>query len=95
MSYGLADILEEAKRLIDDVKTAIEEKPEIKEADLIKKLIQTCEMLDVRYKEYCDALDEEFGEEPGGCYKNGVYMEFYIEASDWHKISLALRELKK
>lgn len=95
MSYGLTDQLEEATRLIQEVAKSLEDSPEHEKSQAAKFLIEKCEIIEERYKEYCEECDDSFGYEPGTSYKEGVNMEFYIESSDWHQISLALRVLAK
>jgi hypothetical protein len=62
--------------------------------DAVRELIARCRDIDEHYKEYCAECDVNWGEEPGTSYKEGVNMEFYIESSDWHDISLELRKLE-
>ena len=58
----------------------------------MSKLIEACKGIDVFYKEWCDNLDIEHGDPVGSVYKNGINLEFEIEADWWHDVSLALRE---
>lgn len=58
-------------------------------------LIQACEAVDRQYKEMCDDCGKEWGDEPSTNYQDGVSTKFYIEASDWHDISIALRKIKE
>lgn len=61
----------------------------------LAELIETCEILDAYYKDLCDEIDEENNDEIGRSYREGRNIEFYFEATDWHRISLALRNLRK
>lgn len=61
----------------------------------IYNLIEKCQQLDVHYKQYCDEVDEADDAEPGTTYRDGISIEFYIEADWWHDISLILREMNK
>lgn len=64
---------------------------------ITKELVDALNGFDEIYKEYCEGIDETNNEEPGTTYNNpyGPNIEFYIEADDWHRVSLALRELNK
>lgn len=64
------------------------------EKEALLNLVEECENIDAYYEEWCEELDEETGEDIGTSYKHGVSLEFQIEASWWHKVSLALRQLK-
>ena len=90
---GISNKLALAKSYIEQAEADLSAVPE-KEA--IHKLIQTCELLDERYKEFCAEFDEDDGLGEGTTYNNesSMSIEFYIEAADWHEISKALRELK-
>lgn len=63
---------------------------------LTAEILDTLDLLDQDYMEYCSNLDLERGDEPGTAYNDeyGPNIEYYIEADDWHKISRALRKLK-
>ena len=58
------------------------------DADLLRSLL----ILDERYKEYCLSFDDP---KKGYHADFGPNIEFYIEAADWHRISLALRVWKQ
>ena len=56
--------------------------------DILRALL----MFDETYKEWCtryNSVDEAID-----TWENGTSMEFYIESSDWHDVSVALREWK-
>lgn len=91
----MIDKLEEAKELIKSVQTELEGSPDYENIGRFKRLIEACEVIEERYKEYCEGCDDDLGLKSGETYKEGIHMEFYIESSDWHEISLALRELTK
>ena len=57
-------------------------------------LIEACEAIDAHYKEFCDWNDEEDGIKFGTTYEEGMNVEYQIEASWWHDVSLALRKLR-
>lgn len=56
-------------------------------------LIDRLESIDLIYRDFCAELDMEYEDELGTQYKSasGPNVEFYIEADDWHAISLLLR----
>lgn len=58
-------------------------------------LVEACERVDAYYKQWCRELDEETMEDEGTSYRDGISLEFQIEADWWHDISLALRKLRK
>ncbi len=62
--------------------------------DLIDQLIAACEVIDAEYKIMCNEIDTYAGDSAGEpSYVQGVSTEFYIEGTDWHNISLVLRQL--
>ncbi len=79
-----------ARDYINSVIRDIENAPQ-KEA--IVDLLKVCQSLDEYYKEYCDELDVANGDEVGTAYRDDPNVEFYIDTSNWHDISLALRKL--
>lgn len=83
--------LKKAKQYLDNVIVKLDEAPEKIE---IAELIAACQKLDNYYADFCEEIDEEYGDEKGTAYKNGFSLEFYIESDNWHEISLALRRLK-
>ena len=56
--------------------------------DLLRALLA----LEEHYKEFCLSMDDNYQEPDGTTYRDGINIEFYIEASDWHDISVALRK---
>jgi DNA gyrase/topoisomerase IV subunit A len=88
----MKDTLEAIQRLAHAGLAEIEQTPE---REHIAKLIEACERLDEYYKDWCEEIDDEYGDERGTAYEQGTNMEFYIESSEWHNISEALRELRK
>jgi len=86
------DNLIRAKNLIDvslnDLRTAPEK------AD-ISELLDQVQKLDNYYKEWCDEFDTDDEAELGTTYRDGIWVEFQIEADWWHEISLAFRKLRK
>jgi hypothetical protein len=60
------------------------------ERSAISDLIMACEVIDAQYKQMC----EDTYQSGKDAYENGVSIEFYIEAEDWHEVSLALRKLR-
>jgi hypothetical protein len=82
-----------AKTRLDDVISLLEHEPEL---GAISDLIEACEDIDYYYKHHvCKERDDGDGLVDGTTYKNGMNVEFYIEAEDWHRVSLALRKLRK
>lgn len=66
----------------------------IPEKMAIHDLLEACQKLDEKYKEFCASFDTDDKLEPGTTYKEGgLSIEFYIEADDWHEISEALRKI--
>lgn len=56
-------------------------------------MLQAVRVLDEHYKEFCNEFDENDGSSEGTTYKQGINIEFYIEADLWHDVSLALRKI--
>jgi hypothetical protein len=80
-----------ALKVLGELKTELENTPK---DEALRALIKACEDLDVYYKEFCNELDHEYDVPEGTTYEEGFNMEFYIEAYQWHEISLALRTLR-
>ena len=61
----------------------------------LHEVLEMCRAIDERYKEFCGEFDEQDDLSDGTTYNNedGISIEFYLEAGDWHKVSLALRKL--
>ena len=57
-------------------------------------LIEACQTIDDAYVDYCAEFDEDNGDPDGTAYSDGVHCEFTIEASDWHNVSVALRNVQ-
>lgn len=74
---------------------AIESLDNLPTEAVIADLIEAVESIDSYYKDWCDEMDEDNGDEIGTAYENSAYIEFYIEADWWHKVSLALRKIKE
>lgn len=80
---------------IDKLEKEINNIPEKVNVD-IHQLINLLNEIDEQYEESCKEGDKDCGEEIGTIY-NGEYgenLEFYIEASHWHEVSLFLRKMK-
>ena len=60
----------------------------------IAELIEACESIDANYREFCEWNDDAYGEPIGTTYKEGINIEYQIEADWWHDVSLALRKLR-
>ncbi len=93
MTTSILDDVNRALTFLERVKEDLEANETIGlNADLLRTLL----ILDERYKEFTLSWDEDDDEDPGTVYnsKYGVNVEFYIEASDWHDISKALRVWK-
>lgn len=84
--------LEGAIRFIQQGIEEIEKAPQM---NAILGLIEACQHIEERYEQFCVEQDEDAGDESGTTYKYGVSLEFYIEADDWHRISLQLRKLRE
>jgi hypothetical protein len=84
--------LEIAKTQIDQALHQLNTAPE---KGQIADLIAACEVIDMAYKLMCREDDDDMQVPAGTSYKEGMDIEFYIEASWWHDVSVALRELKK
>ncbi len=83
--------LEEAQTYIEFALREIKATPE--KADMAD-LIEACMKLEEHYEEFCKGCDQDFYEEEGTTYRNGISLEFYIESSLWHNVSKALREIE-
>lgn len=94
MNNDLDWCLNKAGELIDTARRRLDKDETI---GLTDELISTLEELDEKYREYCYEIDNDDDLDSGTTYKakSGPRMEFYVEANDWHKISKALRTLKK
>ena len=84
--------LEYARNYIDEVLRRMEKYPE---KGAISDLLRAVKSIDLYYEEFCDQVDEDYGQPEGTTYRDGISIEFYIEAGAWHDISLALRKLEK
>jgi hypothetical protein len=85
------------ERAISDLEMALEQLKKNRAVGLSAELLDAIEALDEHYKEFCSELDIQDDLEPGTTYNDdcGVPIEFYIEADDWHNISLAFRNMRK
>lgn len=88
----IEDNLIRAKNLIDTSLSDLRSAPE--KAD-ISELLDNVQKLDNYYQQYCDEIDETAGDEIGSTYRDGISLEFYIEAEWWHDISLAFRKFRR
>ena len=76
------------------IQSAKEELDRVSNLEAIAKLMEAIRPVDRYYKnDFCKELDKDYGEPEGTTYKDGISLEFYVEAADWHNISLAFREL--
>lgn len=89
------DRLRTMKNLIDVIIDQNEKAEKLAKNEGILALVEACEVIDRQYKTMCDELDEEVGDDVGMGYEHGISIEFYIEATDWHDISIALRKIKE
>jgi hypothetical protein len=76
------------------LKRAIEVLEETPSLTINADLLQALEQIDLRYNEWCNTMDMQWGQTEGTSYEDGISMEFYLEATDWHKVSVILRKLK-
>lgn len=83
-----------AHSYITAVLERIEANEKVSETSLVD-LIRACERVDAYYKQFCAECDADWGDDEGSAYRDGVSLEFQIEADWWHSISLALRKLKE
>lgn len=72
----------------------IEDLNEAPEKSTIVDLLDACKDIDIYYEKYCEECDEQWGDSPGTAYEEGMNLEFYIEASWWHRVSKELRKLE-
>lgn len=92
---GALNSLERANEILRD---SIEKLKATPEKSNIEELLEAIGALDSYYKEeFCTQTDEYDGLPAGTTYnsENGIMVEFYIEADDWHRISKAYRKLVK
>jgi len=77
------------------INRAIRNLAKVPEKQAIHEVLEMCGAIDERYKEFCSEFDEQDGLPEGTTYgkEDGISIEFYLEADDWHKVSLALRKL--
>lgn len=88
----IEDMLVRAKNLIDTSLSDLRTTPE--KAD-ISELLDQVQKLDNHYKQMCDDFDESDGTEIGTTYRDGISIEYQIEAEWWHDISLAFRKFRR
>jgi hypothetical protein len=89
------DVINQLKISQKWLSDSIESIERSKEITLPDELLDALDYIDSYYERFCGELDEDFGDEPGTTYKDGVSIEFYIEADWWHKVSLILRSLRE
>ncbi len=87
--------LDMIEHLVKCCKREAQEDSQFSNNENIGALIRACETVDRQYKEMCDQADSDYGDDPGTNYQTGMNIEFYIQASDWHTISTALRKIKE
>ena len=86
----ITDALRSMAVTLNDVAIDLDNAPEAAE---MRDLFKALKSIDDYYKnEFCKELDETYEETPGTTYKNGISLEFEIEASWWHEVSLILRK---
>ena len=83
--------LNQAKWSIQSVIDHIERMPD---GAAMADLIEACINIDNNYKRWCSEMDEGSDQIEGTTYEEGIFIEYEIEASDWHDVSLALRKIK-
>ena len=86
---SLSDRVHHAKQQLDLV---IKELAEVPDKSELFDLFKALDGIEQRYIEFCDTCDDD---EPGATNRDGISLEFYIEAEEWHKVSIALRNLRK
>ncbi len=87
----MIDNLTKAKMLIDEAINELERSPE---KEIVSELIAACKRIDIHYKEACEEIDAALREKNGTAYRDGWNMEYYIESSLWHDVSVQLRKLE-
>jgi len=85
--------IEIAQAYLKKVKRGIEDTPNL---EALNELMEALIPIELHYRDnFCAGCDRDFGDEPGSAYEEGISMEYYIESSWWHDVSLALRKLGK
>ncbi|KKL48395.1 hypothetical protein LCGC14_2325960 [marine sediment metagenome] len=87
----MIDDLKQARRLIHEAINELERSPE---KEIVSELIAACKRIDIHYKEACEEIDAALREKKGTAYRDGWNMEYYIESSLWHDVSVQLRKLE-
>jgi len=89
---SIKDDIEIAQRYLQKVQKGIEDTPNL---EALNELMEALIPIEMHYRDFCEGCDQDFGDEPGTTYEDGISLEYYIEASWWHEVSLALRKLGK
>jgi len=87
---SLSDRIHHAKHQLNLV---LEELAKVPDKSELVDLFEALTNLESRYIEFCESCDEGQGQELGTTYRDGISLEFYIEAEVWHEVSKALRKL--
>ena len=87
----MIDDLKTARRLIHEAINDLENAPR---TETVSELLAACERIDEHYKECCEEIDIGLHEKKGTAYRDGWNMEYYIESSLWHDVSVQLRKLR-
>jgi len=87
----MIDKLKRIKSLTDSILKDIENVPE---KAAISNLLKALQLIEDYYKSWCREHDDDTGDAPGTTYKNGTFIEFYIESDWWHDVSKELRKWK-
>ena len=88
---SIKDNIEYAERYLAKAKEDIEKNPDI---DTLSELLDALFVIENYYRDrFCPECDEDFGEDNGTTYEEGISLEFYIEAVWWHDVSKAIRKL--
>ena len=90
----MIDDLKQARRLLHEYIEDFENTPEREISEAIAELLVACERIDDHYKEVCEEIDNALREKKGTAYRDGWNMEYYIESSLWHDVSVQLRKLR-
>lgn len=77
--------------LVDSIAEDVKESS--KNYDILE-LLSVLKELDEQYRDWCSEIDDEYEEEIGTTYENGISLEYYIEAETMHTISKLLRKIK-
>lgn len=89
----LKDIQQAIQKALHTLESNSKQSITITKDERVEKLLHKLIAIDEGvYKPFCESFDDEV---EGETYKHGISLEFYMEASDWHDVSVLLREIKE